>query len=339
MFTDIGIDLGTYKIIVYVKNHGIIFHEPSVIAYNEKTKQVIAVGKSAYKMIGKTPSYIKTVRPILKGVICDYDFAEKMISYILKKISYFDILRPRVAICTPSIVTDIEKKAIVDAAINVGARKVFVIDEPIAAALGEGINISKPKGRLVVDIGGGSTDIAVLSLNGIVNKSSIRIAGDNFDEAVVLTVKNKYNFEIGYNTARYVKEKIGCVFLDQGYDNLEMIVKGKDCLTGLPRKQEIKSSDFKDSFDILGTQIINEIKKVVSETPPDLLQDIQNEYLLMTGGGSKLRGLASKIERTVNLKVVLPKNPIESVAKGTGICFKFIKQIDEGIITEDVYKK
>lgn len=339
MSTDIGIDLGTYKTIVYIKNKGILFNEPSVIAYNIKTKDVVAIGKEAYKMIGKTPPYIKTVRPILNGVVADYDFAEKMMASILKKICYLKILKPRIAICVPSIVTAVEKNAIVDAAINVGARIVYIIDEPIAAAIGEGIDISKPKGRLVVDIGGGSTDIALLSLNGIVVKNSIRVAGDEFDEVIIKKVRDLYNLDIGFNMARTIKEVIGTVLIKPEDNDLFIEAKGKDYITGLPKKQKVYSKDFVDIFDMIVSQIIKAIKNVVEKTPPDLLGDVQNGYLLMTGGGSKLRGLRERVERDIKLKTLLPNNAVEAVAIGTGNCFKYIKEIDDGLLERNAYKR
>lgn len=339
MSTDIGIDLGTYKTIVYIKSRGIIFNEPSVIAYNVKTKDVIAVGKEAYEMIGKTPPYIKTVRPILNGVIADYDFAEKMMASILKKNCYLKIFKPRIAICVPSIVTTVEKNAIVDAAINIGARIVYIIDEPIAAAIGEGIDISKPKGRLVVDIGGGSTDIALISLNGIVAKNSIRVAGDDFDEAIIKKVKDLYNLDIGFNMARKIKEQIGTVLLENKNCELFIEAKGKDYITGLPKKQNVFARDFIDVFDVIASQIIKAIKKVVEKTPPDLLGDVQSGYLLMTGGGSKLKGLRERVEKDIKLKTLLPSNAVEAVAIGTGNCFALIKEIDDGLIEQNVYKR
>lgn len=342
MVRDIGIDLGTYKTVVYVKNYGIVFEEPSVIAYNLETNEVVAVGKGAYEMIGKTPSYIKVIKPISNGVVYDYKFLEKMIFNILKKISCFKffnfkIIKPRVAICVPSIVTDIEKNAVIDVALSLGARKVFIIEEPIAAALGEGVDISKPKGRLIVDIGAGSADMALLSLNGVVVKNSVRIAGDNFDEVVIKIIKEKYNLEIGINSAMAVKEKIGSVGDHNNYNSC-MIIKGKDLITGLPKQIEVNSDDFKKEFNLISDQIILEIKKIIENTPPDLLSDIQNEFLLMTGGTSKLKGLKEKVEDSTKLKVFVSETATRSVAVGVGACFDYINKIDDGVIKKSAYK-
>ena len=340
MVTDIGIDLGTCKTIVYAKNKGIIFKEPSVIAYNLKFKKVIAVGNEAYKMIGRVPEYIKVVRPISNGIISDYEFTEKMVLYILKKICYSNLFKCKIAICIPSIITKVEKNVVIDIAVSAGARKVYIIEEPIAAAIGEGIDISKLKGKLVIDIGGGSTDIAILSFHGIVIKTSLKIAGDEFDEQTIKVVKDLYNMDIGENTARKVKETIGTVWSSSLKEyNLSMEVKGKSNISGLPRKQVIYSKDLFKSYEILSDKIVKEIKTLIEKTPPDLLAEVQDGSILMTGGGSKLRGLKDKIESQINLKAYISDNAIDCVAIGIGKSFDLINKIDDGLTEEKIYKK
>lgn len=336
---NVGIDLGTYKTIVYIQGKGIVYNEPSVVAYDETTNRIIAIGKEAHKMVGKTPANIKTIRPILHGVICDYNFAEQMLAIIFKKIKKFNIFKPKIAICVPSIVTNVEKYAIIDVAVKIGARQVIIIDEPIAAALGEGLDITKPKGRLVIDIGGGSTDIALISLNGIVFKNSIRLAGDSFDDEVIKVLKDKYNFLIGHNTARKIKESIGTLYIKSKLDNLSILVNGKDGFSGMPIKREVFSNDFLSSFNLLANQIIDSVKLVIENSPPDILVDIQNQSVLLTGGGAKLNGLKEKLEKSIKLNVFIPKNCVESVALGTGNCFDYLDSLDDGLIKTKAYKK
>ncbi len=336
---NVGIDLGTYKTIVYIQGKGIVYNEPSVVAYDESNNTVIAIGNEAHKMIGKTPSNKTTIRPILHGVICDYNFTEQMLAIIFKKIKKFNIFKPKIAICVPSIVTNVEKHAIIDVAVRIGARQVFIIDEPIAAAIGEKLDITKPKGRLVIDIGGGSTDIALISLNGIVFKNSIRLAGDSFDDEVIKVLKDKYNFLIGPNTARKIKENIGTLNVKSKLDNFNIIVNGKDGFTGMPMKREVFSNDFLAPFNLIANQIINAVKLVIENSPPDILVDIHNQSVLLTGGGAKLNGFQQKLESSIKLNVFIPKDCDKSVAVGTGNCFDYLKSLDDGLIKAKAYKK
>ncbi len=345
MDANIGIDLGTYKIAVCVKKHGIVFNQPSIIAYNIKDNSVVAIGNQAYDMVGKTPKDIKIIRPFLNGVINDYDFAEKMLLRVLDKVCRFKIFKPKIAVCVSSVVTDIERNAVIDLAVNIGARKVFVIDEPIAAALGVGVDILKPKGRLIVDVGAGSCDVALISMGGVVAKDSVKIAGDDFDEAVMRTVKNKYSLRIGLHMAREIKHQIGAVVGGKSFEqferseNLEMIVSGKDILTGFPKTQRVHMADFSEEFDLLSEKIVELIKKVLKNSPPDLLSDIQSEYILITGGTAKLRGLKEKIEEQVRIKAFVPEKPSEMVAVGLGKYFDFMRKIDSGVVQTSAYKK
>lgn len=334
MGKNIGIDLGTYKTNVYINGRGIIYSQPTAVAYKRETRNIVAIGQKAYDMIGRAPDEIKVIRPVSNGVVYDYNFTQKMLERVLKRIKYLGILKPRLAICVPSIVTDIERKAIVDIAINIGARCVFIIDEPVAAAIGENLDITKPKGRLVIDIGGGSSDIAILSLNGIVIKNSIRIAGDSFDEEIIRILKTKHDLLVGEVTARQIKETIGSL-----KNNRSLVVKGKNSVTGLPMKKEINGADFFDRFNVLADEIIDSVKSVIREAPPDILTDLNEELVLLTGGGAKLDGLKEKIESEIKLKVYLPESPEMSVSKGTGKCFKFHKILSEGFIKFSAYKK
>ena len=356
--SDIGIDLGTDKTVVSVKKQGVVFNEPSVLAYNTKTKKVVAVGTQADKMVGKTPEHIKIIRPILNGVVNDYDFAKKMLTDILRKVSPYHkastkFLKPRIAVGISSIVTDIEKNAVIDLVVSLGARKVFVVDSPMALALGANLSICKPKGRLVLDIGGGCCDIALISLGGIVVKDSMKIAGNSFDDVVVKTVKNKYSLEIGPKTATALKCKIGLVSssFNQDYflnkknnknildDNYFEIVKGKDVMTGMPISQKVCSLDFLNEFNLVVKEIIDLIKKMISQVPPDLLSDIQNSCVLLGGGGANLKGLRDEIEKQLKVKVFLPENSSELVAIGLSRIFDFATQIDSGLIQKSSYVK
>ena len=289
MPADIGIDLGTTKIIVYEIGRGVVFHEPNIVAVNNDTGEVLAVGEAAYKMVGRTPGYITAMSPLGGGVISDYNFTNVIIHHALKKVCGDSYLKPRVAICVPSIITDVEQRAVVDAALAAGARKVFLIEEPVAAAMGAGLDISKPEGRLIVDIGGGTSDIALLSLSGVVCKHSIKLAGQRFDEEIIKYVRLRHGILIGSKMAEEVKKNIGtCWNFD---DDRTFEVKGRNLLTGLPGRATIHWQELSDIFYDLADQLAAAIQKVFEKTPPELAGDIKTNGILLTGGGAKLHGL------------------------------------------------
>ncbi len=313
---DIGIDLGTATVIAYIKGKGIVLREPSVVAVNNLTGEVLAVGHEARRMLGRTPGNIVAIRPLRDGVISDYTVTEKMLKYFINKISGKLFFAPRIMICIPSQVTEVEKKAVIDAASNAGARKVYLIEEPIAAAIGAGIDISKPCGNLIVDIGGGTTDIAVISLGGSVVSSSIKVAGDKFDEYIVKYIKKRHNVMIGERTAEELKQQIGCVF--PKIQDMEMDVRGRDLITGLPKTITIYSSEMMEALEEPAMLIIDAVHSVLERTPPELAADISDKGIYMTGGGCLIDGLDRLLQEKTGINVMIAEDAISCVAKGTG---------------------
>ena len=289
MGKDIGIDLGTATVLVYVKGSGIVIKEPSVVAIDKNTDRIIKVGREAQRMLGRTPGNITAIRPLRDGVISQYEITLKMIQYFIKKACGTMIFKPRVIICVPSGITEVEERAVVDAATQAGAKRTYLIEEPVAAAIGAGINIAAPNGHMVVDIGGGTTDIAVLSLGGVVVSESIKVAGDKFDEAIIRYVRRKHNVLIGERTAEAIKIKIGCAWPRKEPRTLE--VKGRCLIQGLPRVVRINSDEIPDALEEPITAIIEAVCSVVERTPPELIGDILSNGIVMTGGGSLLYGL------------------------------------------------
>ena len=284
MGKDIGIDLGTATVLVYVKGSGIVIKEPSVVAIDKNTDRIIKVGREAQRMLGRTPGNITAIRPLRDGVISQYEITLKMIQYFIKKACGTMIFKPRVIICVPSGITEVEERAVVDAATQAGAKRTYLIEEPVAAAIGAGINIAAPNGHMVVDIGGGTTDIAVLSLGGVVVSESIKVAGDKFDEAIIRYVRRKHNVLIGERTAEAIKIKIGCAWPRKEPRTLE--VKGRCLIQGLPRVVRINSDEIPDALEEPITAIIEAVCSVVERTPPELIGDILSNGIVMTGGGS-----------------------------------------------------
>lgn len=320
MPADIGIDLGTTKIIVYEIGRGVIFREPNIVAVNNDNGEVLAVGESAYKMVGRTPSYITAMSPMGGGVISDYNLTNVLIRHALKKVCGDSYIKPRVAICVPSIITDVEQRAVVDAALAAGARKVFLIEEPVAAAIGAGLDISKPDGRLIVDIGGGTSDIALLSLSGVVCKHSIKLAGQRFDEEIIRYVRLHHGILIGSKMAEEVKKSIGtCWNFD---DDRTFEAKGRNLLTGLPGKVTLHWAELSDVFYDLVDQLAAAIQKVFEKTPPELAGDVKSNGILLTGGGALLNGLDKYLSKRFNLKCTIAENPEECVAIGAGKSFE-----------------
>ncbi|MBR3882962.1 MAG: rod shape-determining protein MreB [Clostridia bacterium] len=313
---DIGIDLGTATVIAYIKGKGIVLREPSVVAVNNITGEVLAVGHEARRMLGRTPGNIVATRPLRDGVISDYTVTEKMLKYFIGKIGGRFLFAPRIMICIPSQITEVEKKAVIDAASNAGARKVYLIEEPIAAAIGAGIDISKPCGNMIVDIGGGTTDIAVISLGGSVVSSSIKVAGDKFDEYIVKYIKKRHNVMIGERTAEELKQQIGCVF--PKIQDMEMDVRGRDLITGLPKTITIYSSEMMEALEEPAMLIVDAVHSVLEKTPPELAADISDKGIYMTGGGCLIDGLDRLLQEKTGINVMIAEDAISCVAKGTG---------------------
>ena len=330
MGKDIGIDLGTATVLVYVKGSGIVIKEPSVVAIDKNTDRIIKVGREAQRMLGRTPGNITAIRPLRDGVISQYEITLKMIQYFIKKACGTMIFKPRVIICVPSGITEVEERAVVDAATQAGAKRTYLIEEPVAAAIGAGINIAAPNGHMVVDIGGGTTDIAVLSLGGVVVSESIKVAGDKFDEAIISYVRRKHNVLIGERTAEAIKIKIGCAWPRKEPRTLE--VKGRCLIQGLPRVVRINSDEIPDALEEPITAIIEAVCSVVERTPPELIGDILSNGIVMTGGGSLLYGLDRLIAYATGIKTRVADKAVSCVAIGTGKSLDNLSSIPEGAI-------
>ena len=322
-YTNIGIDLGTASILVYIRGKGVVLKEPSVVAFDNDTKKIKAIGEDARLMIGRTPGNIEAVRPLKAGVISDYTVTEKMMKYFIQKaIGKRGFRKPRIAVCVPSGVTEVEKKAVEDATYQSGAREVYIIEEPIAAAIGAGIDISKPCGNMIVDIGGGTTDIAVISLGGTVVSTSVKVAGDNFDEAIVDYMKKEHKLAIGPRTAEEVKIKIGSAFKRAEVDYMD--VKGLDQVSGLPKTIRVSSEETEIALRNCTTQIVDAIHRVLEQTPPELAADIVDRGIVLTGGGSLLRGLEDLIMDRTKINTMTAEEPMTAVAIGTGKYIEFL---------------
>ena len=332
---DLGIDLGTATVLVYAKGKGIILKEPSVVAINKNTNKVLAVGEEARKMIGRTPGNIVAVRPLRDGVISDYDVTEKMLKEFLKKAyGKSKIIAPKVMVCVPSQATEVEKRAVIDAARNSGAKKVHLIEEPLAAAIGAGLDITKADGSMVVDIGGGTTDIAVISLGGVVVRSSIKVAGDSFDDAIIKFVRNKYKIMIGEKTAEELKIEIASAF--KGLRSVSSTVKGRNLITGLPDEITISSDEINEALKESVSLIVESVKVVLEKTPPELAADIIEKGILMTGGGSLLYGLDKLIEHETGVNVEIAENSVEAVAEGTGKVLGYLDKLEINMIDNEI---
>ena len=323
---DIGIDLGTATVIAFVKGKGIVLREPSVVAVDNNTGEVLAVGGEARRMLGRTPGNIIATRPLRDGVISNYTITEKMLKYFIQKVGGKSIFAPRIMICIPSQVTEVEKKAVIDAASQAGARKVYLIEEPIAAAIGAGIDISKPQGNMVVDIGGGTTDIAVISLGGSVVSASLKVAGDKFDEAIVKYIKKKHNVMIGERTAEDLKINIGCVF--PKIQDVEMDVRGRHLGTGLPVTLSIHSSEMMEALLEPAMQIVDAVHGVLEKTPPELVADISDKGIYMTGGGCLVDGLDKLLQEELGINVMIAQDSVSCVALGTGKALDNLDALD-----------
>lgn len=327
---DLGIDLGTANTLVYVKDRGVVINEPSVVALNKKTEQILAVGQEAKKMVGKTPQHIVTAKPLQQGVVSDFEVAEKMLKHFIDKVhrETFTILpRPRVVVAIPMGVTEVEKKAVEDATLNAGAREVFLIEEPLAAAIGARLPIQESTGNMIVDIGGGCTEIAVISLGGIVSWRSIRLAGDELNQNIINYCREQFNFLLGEHTAEEVKIQIGSVM--SGEEIMEAKVKGRDLITGLPKEIIINSEHIQDALNKTITLFIDNIKATLEETPPELVSDIYERGILLTGGGALLRGLEKRISAAIGIPIRIADDPLTTVVRGTGFILEDLENLKE----------
>jgi rod shape-determining protein MreB len=330
--TDIGIDLGTASVLVYMKGKGIILNEPSVVALDKNTDKILAVGEEARQMLGRTPGNIVAIRPLKDGVISDYEITERMLKYFIQKTcGNRRIFKPRIIVCVPSGVTQVEKRAVIDATNQAGSRKTYLIEEPVAAAIGAGLDISKPNGNMIADIGGGTTDVAVISLGGIVVNSSIKIAGDKFDEAIIRYMRKKYNLLIGERTAENMKICIGTAFPRE--DNVSMEVRGRNLVSGLPKTHEIASGEMMEALEEPVSAIVDSIHSVIEKTPPELAADISDSGIVMTGGGALLYGLDKLLSRKIGTPVKVAEDPISCVAIGTGKALEAMDALEGSLIT------
>lgn len=331
---DLGIDLGTANTLVCVKNKGVVLNEPSVVAVNNKTKDIYAVGDKAKRMIGRTPAVIDAIRPLKNGVIADYEITEKMLREFYKRVHKRKFLaNPRVVICVPAGVTQVEKRAVIDVTREAGAREAYLIEEPMAAAIGAGLNIFEPDGNFIIDIGGGTTEIAVISLGGIVKTSSLRVAGDKFDTAIVQYVRQKHNLLIGDKTAEEIKINVGsAIDLEE---ELTIEISGRNVLNGLPKNVSINSSEIKEALDEMMHQIIEEIKVILEKTPPELSSDIKRKGIVLVGGGALIRGIDKKISDALQLSVQITEAPLNAVVMGIEELLKNFEKYREVIISPE----
>ena len=323
MAFDIGIDLGTASILVYVKGKGVVLKEPSVVAFDRDTNRIKAIGEEARLMLGRTPGNIVAVRPLRQGVISDYTVTEKMLKYFIQKaVGKQRFRKPLISICVPSQVTEVERKAVEDAAFQAGARDVKIIEEPIAAALGAGIDIARPCGNMIVDIGGGTSDIAVISLGGTVVSASIKIAGDDFDDAIVRYMRKKHNLLIGERTAEDIKIRIGSAYPRP--ESVTVDVRGRNLVTGLPKTITVTSEETEEALKDTTSQIVEAVHSVLEKTPPELAADIADRGIVLTGGGSLLYGLEELIESKTGITTMTAEDPMTAVAIGTGRYVEFL---------------
>ena len=321
--TDVGIDLGTASILVYIKGKGVVLKEPSVVAFDRDTNKIKAIGEEARLMLGRTPGNIVAVRPLRQGVISDFTVTEKMLEHFIRKaVGKKTFRKPKIAVCVPSGVTEVEKKAVEDATYQAGAREVFIIEEPIAAAIGAGIDISRPCGNMIVDIGGGTTDIAVISLGGTVVSTSIKIAGDDFDEAIVRFMRKKHNLLIGERTAEDIKIKVGSCYPRSEVESID--VRGRNLVTGLPKTVTVTSEETEEALKETTSQIVEAVHSVLERTPPELTADIAERGIVLTGGGALLRGLEELLESKTGINTMTAEDPMKCVAIGTGKFVEFL---------------
>lgn len=329
---DMGVDLGTASVLVYLKGKGIALNEPSVVAIEQRTRRILAVGERAQQMLGRTPGNITAIRPLKEGVIADFDITEIMLRHFINAVCKRRLLfRPRVVVCIPAGTTSVEKKAVIEAVTRTGAREAYLIEEPRAAALGAGLEIFKPCGNMVVDIGGGTTDIAVLSMGEIVVSCSVRIGGDKFDEAIVRYIKKEFNLLIGERSAETLKINVGSAF--SGGRSLKMEVRGRDLVNGLPRSLEVSTEHISEAISEPLWIVVQGVRQVLEKTPPELAGDIINKGIVLTGGGSLLDGFYKTIAQQTGVPAFMAEDPIGSVAKGTGKALEYLDLLSPTLIT------
>ena len=328
---DIGIDLGTASVLVYIKGKGIVLNEPSVVAIDKNTGRLLKVGAEAQAMLGRTPGNIVAIRPLRDGVISDYDMTERMLKEFIRQVTGgFHLFPPRIMVCVPSGITEVEERAVIDAGRQAGARRVYLIEEPVAAAIGAGIDITKPDGHMVVDIGGGTSDIAVISLSGVVESASIKVAGDQFNESVVNYMRRKHNLLIGERTAEQMKMEIGCVYPKEEEATIE--IKGRCLMTGLPKTITVNSTEMMEAFEEPVERILEAVHNVLERTPPELVADISNNGIVMTGGGSLVDGFDKLITARTGIHTVVAEDAISCVAEGTGKSLDSLGDMQDGTV-------
>jgi len=331
---DIGIDLGTANTLVYLKGQGIVLNEPSVVALNQKTGRVVAVGNEAREMLGRTPSHIAAVRPLVEGVISDFEVTEEMLRYLLNKAAKMSpkLVKPRVVVGVPSGITNVETRAVYDAARNAGAREVHIVEEPMAAALGIKLPVREPVGSLIVDMGGGTTDIAVISLGGIVRSKSLKIAGDRLNQDIITYLRDEFKILIGEKTAEGVKIAVGAV---SPGTHMEAAVRGRDLITGLPREVIITDSDIREAFSSSISNLVDSIKEVLEDTPPEILSDVMHRGMVLVGGGALTQGLAELIQASIKIPVYVAEDPLSAVARGTGVILEDLELHKDLLVTSE----
>ncbi len=335
---DIGIDLGTANTLVYVPRKGIIINEPSIVAVNQKTGQIVAVGNEAKNMVGRTPAHILVIRPLVEGVISDFETAEEMLSYFIRKVQKSSVkvfARPAVVIGIPTGVTEVETRAVRDAAKNAGARKVYIVEQPMAAAVGVKCSIHEPVGNLIVDIGGGTSDVAVISLNGVVVSKSLRIAGVRWDQDIIQYARDEFKLLIGEKTAEDIKIAIGSAMATKGGGIMESTIRGRDLITGLPREITVTDADIREAIAKSIRSLANAIKEVIEETPPELISDIMHRGITLVGGGSQLRGLPEYFIKETKIPVHVAEDPLTVVARGMGFILENLEDFREILIEHE----
>lgn len=333
--TDIGIDLGTANTLVYVKGRGVVLSEPTIVAINKKTGQLVAVGAAAQAMQGRTPTHIEVVRPLVEGVISDFEVTEEMLSYLIAKVRLDtrNLVAPRVLIGVPCGITNVEMRAARDAAKNAGAREVFLIEEPMAAAIGAKLPIEKAVGSMIIDIGGGTANIAILSLGGVVRSKNLRLAGDHLNEAIVTYIRDQFKVLVGDRTAEDAKIKLAAV--EREGEESELVVRGRDVVTGLPREVVITDSDIREAIAQPVDTIVETVKGLLEETPPEVLSDIMQRGIYLSGGGALIPGFASLLEEIIRVPVIVVPDPLKTVVRGTGIVLENLENYEEILVDQN----
>ena len=333
--TDIGIDLGTANTLVYVKGKGVVLNEPTIVAVNKKTGQLVAVGNDAKTMLGRTPQHIEVVRPLVDGVISDFEVTEEMLSYLIAKVreGTHSLIAPRVLVGVPSGITNVEMRAARDAARNAGARDVFLIEEPVAAAIGAKLPVSKAQGSMIIDIGGGTTDIAVLALNGIVTSKNLRVAGDRLSQDIVSYIRDQFKILVGDKTAE--DTKIALASVEHSGEAKEMVVRGRDVVTGLPREVVITDADIRDAIAGSINTIVEAVRDVVEQTPPEVLADVMQRGIYVSGGGALIPGVSDLLQEVLALPVIIVPDPLRAVVRGTGLILENLDAYEELLIENE----